>query len=394
MSEAVPTTPNRPTVLCFVDYYLPGYKAGGPTRTIINLVAGLGDEVDFRIVTRDRDMGSDQPYTGVAIDAWNSVGKAQVFYASPSTFSFSGIRRLISTTPHDIVYLNSFLSPRTTGLVLLLRRLGLTRGRPVILAPRGEFADSALALKARKKRAYLAVTRLIGLYRGLIWQATSDHEATDIRRRQSGVAKRILQAPNLLPPPRERADTEAPRADGPLRLVFLSRIAPMKNLDFLLRALAQVKVELSLTLHGTRETEAYWAECEQLISALPPNIRVRYEGPVTPDQVPAAFGAHDLFVFPTRGENFGHVIFESLSSGTPVMVSDKTPWRDDPAGAVEVVPITDTAAWAEAITRWSSFDPTVLAARRAAASAFAAHYLATSPAAEQHRALFRAALDR
>jgi hypothetical protein len=28
----------KPKVLCFVDYYLPGYKAGGPTRTIINMV--------------------------------------------------------------------------------------------------------------------------------------------------------------------------------------------------------------------------------------------------------------------------------------------------------------------------------------------------------------------
>ena len=45
----------RPQILCFVDYYLPGYKAGGPLRTIINMVSQLGGEFEFLIVTRDRD---------------------------------------------------------------------------------------------------------------------------------------------------------------------------------------------------------------------------------------------------------------------------------------------------------------------------------------------------
>jgi glycosyltransferase involved in cell wall biosynthesis len=35
-----------------------------------------------------------------------------------------------------------------------------------------------------------------------------------------------------------------------------------------------------------------------------------------------------LFLFPTHGENFGHVIIESLSSGLPVLISDQTPWHD------------------------------------------------------------------
>ena len=37
--------------------------------------------------------------------------------------------------------------------------------------------------------------------------------------------------------------------------------------------------------------------------------------------------ANDLFFLPTRGENFGHVIAEALSVGTPVLISDQTPWR-------------------------------------------------------------------
>lgn len=35
----------------------------------------------------------------------------------------------------------------------------------------------------------------------------------------------------------------------------------------------------------------------------------------------------DAFVLPTEGENFGHAIFEAMSVGTPVMISDQTIWR-------------------------------------------------------------------
>ena len=37
----------KKTILCFVDHYLPGYKAGGPIQSIVNLVENLGDEFEF-----------------------------------------------------------------------------------------------------------------------------------------------------------------------------------------------------------------------------------------------------------------------------------------------------------------------------------------------------------
>ena len=31
---------------------------------------------------------------------------------------------------------------------------------------------------------------------------------------------------------------------------------------------------------------------------------------------------------PTLGENYGHAIFEAMTTGVPVMISDQTPWRN------------------------------------------------------------------
>jgi hypothetical protein len=46
---------DKPTILILNEYYLPGYKAGGPIRSISNLVSWLGDDFNFKIITTDRD---------------------------------------------------------------------------------------------------------------------------------------------------------------------------------------------------------------------------------------------------------------------------------------------------------------------------------------------------
>lgn len=53
--HAVRISMSKVTVLTFARYYLPGFKAGGPIRTLSNMVEALGDEFDFRIVCSDRD---------------------------------------------------------------------------------------------------------------------------------------------------------------------------------------------------------------------------------------------------------------------------------------------------------------------------------------------------
>lgn len=44
-------------ILILMGRYLPGYKDGGPVRTIVNLVDILGNEYNFNIMTSDRDHG-------------------------------------------------------------------------------------------------------------------------------------------------------------------------------------------------------------------------------------------------------------------------------------------------------------------------------------------------
>jgi glycosyltransferase involved in cell wall biosynthesis len=102
----------------------------------------------------------------------------------------------------------------------------------------------------------------------------------------------------------------------------------MKNLDFVLARLAEVDERVTLNLYGPIEDADYWARCEAMIRKLPANVSVRQHGPVSQQRVFEELAANDLLFLPSRGENFGHAIFESLAAGTPVLISDRTPWRN------------------------------------------------------------------
>ena len=142
----------KPVVLTFVAHYLPGYRAGGPIRTIANLVERLGDEFEFRIVTLDRDIGDDHPYAGIQTDIWVPCGKALVRYVSADEFGLRKVAEIARSTSHDIIYLNSFFDAQFTIQVLIISRFGLLGKRPIVIAPRDNFQRGLSNLSRLKRR--------------------------------------------------------------------------------------------------------------------------------------------------------------------------------------------------------------------------------------------------
>jgi glycosyltransferase involved in cell wall biosynthesis len=256
-----------------------------------------------------------------------------------------------------------------------------------------------LGLKSSKKRLYIALAKRLGVYRRITWQASSAVEAEDIRRIMGVSAGSIVIAPNLLPFASQMlhdsaSDNLPERAPGPLRIVFLSRISPMKNLDYLIKLLQRITSPVVFNIFGPAEDDGYWANCRQLLGGLPPNVTADYCGAVASAQVPAIFAQHDLCGRPTRGENFGHVIFESLNAGTPVLLSDRTPWQADAQGALEVLPLDDPEPWVRAIERRCGADPATLSGWRRAALAYARAQVGSNQALAMNRRLFESAIER
>lgn len=389
----------KPRILVLAQVYLPGYLAGGPVRSIANIVEWLGDDFDWSIVTTDRDLHGREPYSDVPIDQWTRVGNANVFYASPSMCSPINLLRMIRREKYDLLYLNSFFSPIFSFLPIVGKKVGFLPPKPILIAPRGEFSQGAYKIKALKKRVFVLCSKIFGLHQ-VSWHASTELELKDILRvmdvRQKSIfAARVFSARDLA----RQISAEGPRHEYKkskrnLRICFLSRVSPMKNMDYALRVLAQVSVKIEFDIYGPQEDQKYWLECEQLIDQLPVNVHVNYMGPVVNDRVRAVISPYDLFFLPTRGENFGHVLLEAWSAGLPVLTSDQTPWRalaekkvgwdlplNDPTGFVKVI---------ELVATWPVEQRSLIRTR---CEAFAVRHIRDDIALEANRNMFRRALE-
>lgn len=376
-----------PKVLAIADYYLPGFKAGGPIRTIANIRHALRDQIEFDLITRDRDLGMAGPYPGIAADRWLGDQGARLYYASPKAFGPRSIGMAIREGDYDILYLNSFFSVKGSIMPNAVLR-GKAKGLHVIIAPRGEFSPGALSLKTLKKKAFLALAKLFGLYRNVYWHVSSEAEKADLLRVFPGAGARVHIAAD--PVVISVDDHKYPsKTAGVLNLVFISRVSPMKNLDGLITILKQVRRKVTLAIHGPAEDEAYLRQCKMLIETLPPNVSVTWNGAIAPDQVRSTFAGHDAFAFPTLGENFGHVIFEALGSGTPVLVSETTMWKEDGTSALRVLPLHDRMQWVKAIEEAADRDEAGQNDARAAALAYAKDYAGKDSGKMDTLAMFR-----
>jgi len=318
-------------VLVFIGHYLPATRVGGPVMSTYRMTEAV-DGCDFYIYTSETDFKTDLALEGIAEDSWQQRGKANVFYASRGGRKLRVMRRIVSVLNPDAIYLHGFFSRRFTIPVLFLRRFGLLPKVPVILAPRGEFAPGALAIKRLRKKAYLRVAALAGLTRRVIWHATSKEEFRDIKRVQGGEATIVL-APNLPAPPESGAyERHTQKDESMARLVSLSRICEMKNLLGALSALKYCTENVGLDIYGPIEEPDYWDSCQKAIRSLPENVTVSYKGEIAPGSATDVLGQYDALFLPTFGENFGHAIVEAWAAATPVIISDRTPWLDLEAG--------------------------------------------------------------
>jgi glycosyltransferase involved in cell wall biosynthesis len=325
---------------------VPAFKAGGPLRSIWNLVEALGDEFEFYVYTRDRDEGDIRPFANVQCDKWVDVGKAKVFYASPSKLSALSLGQAIGAVSPAVVYLNSAFAPMSLR-VLMLRKLGIVC-LPTIVAPRNELSPGALSVKSAKKRWFLRVARGTRLYNEVVWQCSNDEESEQVRRLFTGAA--TATACDVATPIVGIEPTQRPtKEQGVAKFVYLSRVSPKKNLLTALRALKICDGAVTFDIYGPIQDAEYWKECLAVIERMPSNVDVAYRGALPAERVRECLDKYHFFVLPTLGENFGHAIHEALSVDLPVVIGNGTPWAAVASTKAGWILDPDVAAWQRAM---------------------------------------------
>jgi glycosyltransferase involved in cell wall biosynthesis len=111
----------------------------------------------------------------------------------------------------------------------------------------------------------------------------------------------------------------------------MSRLSPEKGLDLLIPAWADVVKcpaykDAVLVIAGP-DDRGYRKVVERLIDKFNISSQTRMMGMIRGQKKLALLRRANVFVLPSYSENFGIVVAEALSCGTPVITTTGTPWQ-------------------------------------------------------------------
>lgn len=299
--------------------FYPSVNRGGPATSVTNLAKAMSRCMEVSVLTASYESGSKDTFDEIH-EGKNRLFDCDVYYEKSK--KASALTETMDRCAPDAVYISSLFSAEYTIPAL---RYAKKHDLLTVLSPRGELQQEALRRKNLKKRIYLAFLKLSGLTRRVRFHSTSPEETKRIREEFPNCE--VIEAQNLPRQfsPLQRTHTKIP---GTLRATAVCRIHPIKGIDRAIEALRGVTAEVIFDIYGPAEDEAYQWQCLALAKTLPKNISVRFCGAVKPNELPHIFANTDVFLLPTKTENFGNAIVEAMLCGVPAIISNGTPWKD------------------------------------------------------------------
>ncbi len=313
-------------ILIVSSYF--GNVIGGALNFIIDLYDELekrGNTVTLLLDDRYRDLFSEKKFNIV----WFSSVKITAY--SPS-LSFL---RIISKIDADVIHLHGYMSFQTDFGALI----GFLRKIPVILTPHGSLLgydylyDSALSKLPYRLHDLLTLKLPAKLPKYVI--PTSQSEFKDCVK--FGIDKtKIKQIPLSFSPPLNLSMGKKNHVKK-IKLLFVGRIVPLKNLDVLLKAIQIIKKDIpdiEFVIVGDeisgrlRGDIGYKKQLVSLVKTLDIEENVKFIGWKKDQELWNIYQNSDLFLFASTYENFGRPLLEAAYFGLPLVSTDVGVARD------------------------------------------------------------------
>jgi len=328
---------------------------GGPTVVVAKMAAvlsSLGIQVDVATTTANGQNELD-------VQAGQLVLRDDIRYfyfprQGPKFWMFSWpLRHWLHQHVHDydLVHVHGLFSHTTLVGCAAARRYG----KPYVITPHGALDPWCLSHKWWKKRPYYQLLERRNLQHASAVHVTSSFEAAGLASRGFGAKIRVIPLSVDLPD----HPVQCQLSKGPLNLLFLSRLDPIKGLPVLLRAVSIMRerfgVEVRLKIAGQGERK-YLSEIQTLVKRLNISENVEFVGFLQGEAKLKALAEAEVFVLPSYHENFSLASAEALAAGLPVIVSDQVGIAQDVvnASAGSAVPVDMPELLAEAIMKYRS----------------------------------------
>jgi len=304
-------------ILHIIPTYKPAYVYGGPIFSVSLICENLvreGHEVLMLTTTANGEKELEVPIGQVQ----NVDGVPTIYFArwtKDHTHFSPGLmwNVFVKCKKYDTVHIHSWWNIPVMVSVLLC----WLRGVKPVLSPRGMLSDFTFGENHSSLKGIFHSTVGKFLLKKTRLHLTAEAEQKEIESlgADSFVLPNYIQLadPAMLEKKQER--------NSVFTMLFLSRVHPKKNLEGLFHALQNMGFDFRLKIAGMGE-EGYIQELKTLAGTLGINEKIEWLGAVHGAEKVDAYASADLFVLPSFNENFANVVVESLSAGTPVMVSE------------------------------------------------------------------------
>lgn len=188
----------------------------------------------------------------------------------------------------------------------------------------GIFEDWSLEQKKIKKKLALKFYQKKILDKCDIIHATSYLEKENIKKITSN--KNIIVIPHGINKLEEKFVKDKFFINNKKKALFFSRMHKKKGLEELLTAWKKAEM-------FNWELNIYGPDFNNFVNQLDHSLKnienVYFKGPIFDTEIKnKIFKESDLMILPSKSENFGYVVLESLRAGLPVMTTTKTPWNN------------------------------------------------------------------
>jgi glycosyltransferase involved in cell wall biosynthesis len=270
-------------------------------------------------------------------DTWLTTDFGRVIYVK-TAIHYAPLKLLIASLlplwKCDILHVSMVFYPTSW----LLAPLALLLGKKVVWTIHGELDPDALIYSTGRKKVVLNIVRRLA--KRVLFHTTCDAE-TQYAKNQFGADIRIVQVPYFmeLPPKLHRTPENY--------WLYVGRIHPKKAIERLIEALPLLRSRKRMKIIGDYENE-YGQQLIELATRIGCRDQIDFLGHKRGEEKYQLLANAYCMVMPSHTENFGIVVTEALTQGTPVIASTGTPWKvlsDRKAGfwsSNEVEPLAET----------------------------------------------------
>lgn len=346
-------------ILHYTGVYAPAWSYGGPPRSVSTLCEGLA-QLGHEVTVFTTNAGL-QDRADIPVGRPVSRGGVEVCYF-PATFDRMGLSSasleaavLERVAEFDVIHVTGVWQPVSRAAC----RAAVKARKPHVYSPRGALGRYSFTQKPWKKWPYYGLWERANLNGASALHYTSRMELEECERLK--LRPRGFVVPNSVDLDSWRRNESGGRAwrlkhgigDAEFVVLYAGRLHHKKGLDLLCQTVAQLSTERPwrLVLVGYDE-DGTGEQLRRNFEEAGRGGRLLVLPGVEAEQLAAIYSGSDVFVFPSRHENFGNVVVEALACGCPVIVSDQVGAADQliDIHGVEVLPRA-ADRWAAALTR-------------------------------------------